>query len=420
MKISSYYRVIPITKALQRAGNANKDAILNYTSNLEINGIFLRDGKQKMLVISIDALYIGADFRDRLEAVFRPRLKSEEIFIAASHTHSAPALDFNKPQLGVVDQEYFNKVLEITSDIAEKLMREENQYSCKYRITRYESSAGINRRKFRIIGGAEKQIKFNQIFQIPNSKEVLPQPSYVIEFFTSDSKSIFIWNLPCHPTSIPNELGISSGFIGKGRELIRALHSKESVIIFLQGPSGDIRPPSLPTHFSPKNFIRRLLLGNWFKDFSVKNYDQWITKILEQLSIEMTTLKSIDLKSISLFQVVRHTKPYSEFMKNFNLNRKLSIHIIKINNFSIFGFSGELLSEFSKYFDAKYKDNVLLATCIDDTFGYLPDFDSIHKRGYEVDGFKKYFDIVELKDDSYFRMIEWIYSTAELIEKSDL
>ena len=127
MKISSYYRVIPITKALQRAGNANKDAILNYTSNLEINGIFLRDGKQKMLVISIDALYIGADFRDRLEAVFRPRLKSEEIFIAASHTHSAPALDFNKPQLGVVDQEYFNKVLEITSDIAEKLMREENQ-----------------------------------------------------------------------------------------------------------------------------------------------------------------------------------------------------------------------------------------------------------------------------------------------------
>jgi hypothetical protein len=420
MRIASDYRVIPITKALQRAANANKDAILNYTSNLEINGIFFRDEKQKMLMISIDTLYIGADFRDRLEAAFWPRLKSEEIFIAASHTHAAPALDFSKPQLGAVDQHYFDKVLEITLDITEKLMREENQYSCQYRIIRYESSAGINRRKFRIIGGAEKQIKFNQIFQIPNSKELLSQPSYVIEFFTSNSKSIFIWNLPCHPTSIPNELGHSSGFIGNGRELIRSLYSKDSVIIFLQGPSGDIRPPSLPTNFSLINFIRRLLLGNWFTDFSVKNYDQWIAKILEQLSTQMRDLKSIELKNISSFQVVRHTKPYSEFMKISSLNRKLSIHIIKINKFSIFGFSGELLSAFSKYFDTKYKDNVLLATCIDDTFGYLPDFDSIHKRGYEVDGFRKYFDITELEDESYFRMIEWIHSSAELNEKSNL
>ena len=417
MRISSGYRIIPITKALQRAGNSKKGTVLKYTSALEINGIFLCDEKHKMLMISIDALYIGADFRDMLEVALRPTLNSEQIFIAASHTHSAPMLDFNKPMLAVADQQYFDKVLELTKNLAEELMREENQYPCQYRTVKYESIAGINRRKFRIIGASEKRIKFNQTFQIPNFKDSLSQPSHLIEFFNSNLKSIFIWNLPCHPTSIPDELGHSSGFIGQGRELIRKFYSEDSVIVFLQGASGDIRPPSFNTNFNLKNFIRRVLFGNWFIDFSVKNYDLWIAKIVEQLSAQITTLKSVELKNISSFQVIRYTKPYFEFMKTSSLNRKLSIHTIKINDFLIFGFSGELLSAFLDYFYTKYKNKVLLATCIDDTFGYLPDLHSVGKKGYEVDGFWKYFDIAELKDESYFRMIEWIFSSAELNEK---
>jgi hypothetical protein len=104
-------------------------------------------------------------------------------------------------------------------------------------------------------------------------------------------------------------------------------------------------------------------------------------------------------------------------MKVSDLERKLSIQIIKINDFTILGFSGELLSGFSKLFDIQNKRNILLATCIDDTFGYLPDLESVHKRGYEVDGFWKYFDITELKNESYFRMIEWIYDTAKISEE---
>jgi len=408
MKISGGYKVIPITKALKRACNSNDDATLNYSNDLEINGIFLCDEKQRILILSVDTLFIGNDFRNQIETALRPSLKPEEILIAASHTHSAPMLDSHKPSIAVVDEEFFAEVLQITLKLANELIGQDGHRSFQYRVTRYESRAGINRRKYRVIGGAEKRLKLNQVFQIPNSKKNTPQPSYILEFFTSEAKSFFIWNLPCHPNSIPNELGHSSGFIGQGRNAIRSVYSKDSAIVFLQGASGDIRPPSLPSHLKSRDLLRKILIGNWFIDFSIKEYDKWISTVLEQLLEQITSMKNLEFVKASSLQVTRQTKLYSEFMKVDNLDRKLSIHIINIDELSIFGFSGELLSAFSNYFDSKDKNGTLVATCIDDSFGYLPDVESISQKGYEVEGFKRHFGIAELKKEGFIRMIQWI------------
>ena len=76
--------------------------------NLEANVIIIwnEHRNSKVVVISVDSLFLGNDVSGRICSGLSGVFRQEEIFLAASHTHSAPMIDETKPRLGKRNDAY--------------------------------------------------------------------------------------------------------------------------------------------------------------------------------------------------------------------------------------------------------------------------------------------------------------------------
>ena len=412
--IRSGFRNIDINIDLARGGNSNDSNNLptkKFTGTLEINAVYFENyGEAKILMVSIDTLFIGNKFRLKVEEYFHDRLKPSEIFITASHTHSAPMIDFSKPKLGVPNQDFFDQVLEKTLDLCENLLQNQEVHPFKIQGYEYQSDIGIGRRKYRFIGeGRKRIIGFNQTFMLPNLREKVNQPTIVIRILKANGDSIVLWNQACHPVSTPDNHGHSPCYIGAGRNFFRNEFGSNTVVIFLQGFSGDIRPYSFGGIYSMKDFLRYIVFGRRFTVFNDEKYNKFINKLLKELEFAVVKINSNKVLSFNKLNSSREIRALSEF----NIfcpdgDRYISKQLIDFGAMKITGMSAEVLSELSKPLKTNEGEFVLTVGCIDDVFGYLPDLKSLKKGGYEVDGYQPYFNISKVSIDSYIKIVTWL------------
>src|SRR5690606_35611692 len=95
----------------------------NVHDRMEINLAALKQGEKYALLYSIDTLFVPDDFvqlvLDKFGAEYN--LREEDIWMAATHTHFAPALDKEKRGLGRADETYCaiveEKLLLLTSRV---------------------------------------------------------------------------------------------------------------------------------------------------------------------------------------------------------------------------------------------------------------------------------------------------------------
>ncbi len=413
MKFASGYRLINLGISLNVAGNGSSkhsEKTFFQTGNLEVNGVILESNNIRVLIISVDTLFIGHHLRSKLETYFSGRIDPIELFISATHTHSAPMLDFDKPELGVPNIYYFHSVLNQIIELCEELLNNENKSEAFFSAVHYDSNIGISRRKKRFIGeGRDHILEMNKTFNLPNYKEKVSQPTTLIKISNIYGDSAIIWNQACHPVSIPPSFGHSPGYIGVGRELLRKQLGFETPVIFLQGFSGDIRPNSTRKIKKFSDLIKRVLFGKQFAIFDSNQYFTWLSLLQNEILSQITLLVNANERESDNLKLTRELKQWSDFQIDSELsNRFLSKHTIAFDSFKIIGFSGEVLSKISSLLSKDNADIVLPVGCIDATFGYLPDSESIKLGGYEVNGYWPYFNIKNISNESYNEIIRWI------------
>lgn len=256
-------------------------------AGLEANLMFISDEiDNRVLLISIDALYVGPLLRRLVESELRGLLKSSEIFFAASHSHNAPMLDDTKPKLGTPNVTHVTDVASRISLAAKDLLVGEST-KVSMTVWGYRVRTAVNRRWRRPIVALRSGVSFLRVQMLPNPIKRLRPKAEVVEFRDSQNALAgLIWIMPCHPTSFPTVNGVTAHYIGHVRKQLRLGEQKRNLpVVFFQGASGDLRPPAYePVERSSSGLIARLRRGKAFSEFSEEEYSMWVARVYEEFT----------------------------------------------------------------------------------------------------------------------------------------
>ena len=363
-------------------------------AGLEANWISFGPRDALRLIIAVDALFSS----DTLETGIRKQLASLGLGVAgcmivASHTHYAPSLDLFKPRLGNADPDHIG---EICKRIARDIL---NKYDAERRWSPVSWSWGLARNRRSVYRRATKlQLSIRSWPPLRVATQIAPNPRVEIDQAmrlwiarNSDDAPIFaVATWPCHATSRADGSVSSADFIAPLRQAIRDRLGRTLPVVFFPGASGDIRPAfwqgrSLKQWLYPYPFQRTFTLPS---PRTEAEFDESIRATVDAiLTARMTRLAFTDsVLSYSEF-------PLSDFMTDAN-DQTVPLYRAVLGGVEITGVGAELSMGWTAELDYVQKpEKNILSGCVGRVFGYLPTEEQIPKRGYEVDGFRKAFDI---------------------------
>jgi hypothetical protein len=213
------------------------------------------DGSKRVALVGIDALFIHRETTQhvRKEISKRTGMTEGNILLGASHSHSSG------PMSGVMPGEYDD-----ASDLIKRLACEQSTCAdakylqkvekaiveavCAALDGRVEAKAGIGK-------GIEDKVAFNRRFKMRDGHTITHpgqgNPDIGEPAGPTDPEVgvIGVWgpkgellgcvvNFACHATTSPG--GISANYICYLEKVIQGYYGKESVVVFLNGASGDV------------------------------------------------------------------------------------------------------------------------------------------------------------------------------------
>lgn len=367
---------------------------------IEANVLVVRDEALSVALVSVDALYVGATLRSHLEEGLRDLFSPAEIFIGATHTHYAPFLDEAKPRLGQVNSEHLADVAERLVQLVRKLATGPCEPVTVEHVS-FRTTAPIARRKRRLLGGAQGRVKFNSIVLAPNPRKTAPQVGHFVQLTSESGPLVLLWQLPCHPTSLPSGLRHSSHFPGAIRDHLRSQLGPEVPVLFFQGFSGDLRPPSVGSVTGAKSFARRIVLGPWFEPFTESAYASWLRDMMAEVDGARTRMTPVDCSGSTCLSTSRLTVDVAEVAEQIvATDARASWHRVSVGAIDLVGVSGEPVSEYAPFVDRSGSSPRRIRIpvgCIDDVFGYIPSRRMMREGGYEASGFCDDFGVRSLR-----------------------
>jgi hypothetical protein len=240
--------------------------------------------------------------------------------------------------------------------------------------------------------------------QLPNNKSIPRVSSTTFSFWNSQTLLACICVFPCHPVAYPINSEISADYIGDLRKALRVMHDvKESEtnlsFVFMQGPSGDLRPSSTPSQQvnGLRNRLFRFMVGKPFGRFEEKEYQSWSSSRAKELIDSITqAAHGVESKDEIGIRLARSEYPLNElFHYPGETDRAISLHSVELGKVKIVGISSEISWGFSEEIVGDQADQfpLVFVGCIDDTFGYTPAESQISEGGYEVDGWMASFGL---------------------------
>lgn len=363
--------------------------------NLEANGLIIWQGNEKVAIVSLDLLYVGSELRQRLLVNMNGELADRELFLCASHTHFAPNVDRTKPMLGKFEANYFESVVDNVTALLKDLLRRQDQRAyIEYRKDlRFKGS--ICRR--RIGWGIRKGILRRTIIIAPNATAEIDKSMRILRIMSVKGVPIaMIWNLSCHPTDYPLSVTASPEYPGRVREILRRNANQSVPVIFLQGYAGDINPNITITHHSRRNkslsvrsWINKKINSHLFVSPSLKEWEQWVNGLANAVIAAEKDAIKLDIDSLKGIRMTTSTEKLG-----LKTSVDFSIHIIKIGKVLIVGISAEPVNDYVPLIEGLFPEYFIIPVgYIDHVYGYLPSTRMLKEHGYEVDGFKPYFNI---------------------------
>ena len=159
----------------------------------------------------------------------------------------------------------------------------------------------------------------------------------------------------------------------------------ESVpVLFLQGFSGDVRPPSGRAKRGPvTHLLRHIRLGPGFEPLDTDEYWQWAGAAARQVAA--MSLDCAPLVGEPSLGCARIELPASQFASGAEGLPSVSFQRITAGKIVLVGASAELVSGYAPLVRAMVPDmHIIPVGCIDHVIGYWPTHEMFRDGGYEV------------------------------------
>jgi neutral ceramidase len=386
---------IPLAGYLNR--HDNFDSIL---TPLEANIVIVGNKDQRVILVSLDVLFAGQAVKAAVLSNLQGRVKGSELFIWATHNHFAPSIDPDKPLLGRCDDKYLQYVSERVSKLIEDLLREEPKKGQLSYGHSENDDLSINRRRRTVYFEKKGSMVIPHwgTTLLPNKRKYRDGRISTISIDDDQGRPLaLIWSFACHPVSSPGNNDVRADYPGEVRRLARAHVQREIPVVFFQGLSGDLKPPSLQRFpkdggyrktityimtraINRRNFVQFDETG-WAKYVAsvwdaTKNASEDSNRLILEPNLEVKTTE-IGLKALGLLK-----------------DKNLTMCSIKIGALRIIAFSAEPVAEWNPIVKGIFPDETLITTgCFEDVSCYLPTEGMIIEKGYEVEGFIKSFSL---------------------------
>ena len=344
---------------------------------LELNALLLRAGTKSIALLCADLLFVTDELKARVldAAGARLGLDDASLLCAASHTHSAPALDPDKPRLGSCDRAYVDLVARRAVELLDHL-GSFDPMPCQVDYRTGTVDHAINQR--RPWG--------RRVRRAPNPGGPRDETVHIITFVDPvDRPLAIIWSYACHPMAFPVQTQVSADFPGVVRRALRDANGAELPVLFLQGFAGDVRPREVgaTTRFGRR--LVELLIGPVFAPLTPTQYAAWAGSLAERvvgvargaLRTRRNVAPTCRIERVPLTALLARPAPGQLTLQRLSLDPAL--HLVAA--------SAEPVTAYGTTVRQTFPGSAIPVGCIDTVFGYLPTAAMVGQRGYEDSGF---------------------------------
>ncbi len=378
---------------LRLAGFASRIGVYEKViTPIEAQCLLFKQGDREVLLVGADLLWWSPDFIHS----FRPRLaeamnlSEEQILFTATHNHAGPGTGDN-----------FLPLLEAASDQYVAYLKEALLATCKNLRKHYEEASltlhkvhipcSINRRK--LVNG--------KILMEPNPKQAITQEAKIltlsrkkgIETTTQHDVLVHIVHYPCHATSSA-ENALHSEYPGVIRKALET-HYPDSITVFLQGATADIRPNiSENGHFVKKDYSETERFGQAVEAFILDALKEEGRPIEPHLQLKYSQIV-LPLKPKYDKNILRQTSTEDETLdlvwaKKVSEQEAYDYRLLNLSYLELspdwkgLFFNAELVDAYQRY--AQHLDiNALVIGYTNGMIGYLCTAQQLEEGGYEAD-----------------------------------
>ena len=401
---------------LQLAGHGTRWKPFNRVEDpLEANAIVLRSEAAKVVFLQVDVLSVGVDCRRRILAGLGGRLREEELFLVASHTHSAPNIDDRLPEMAHVDPGYVARTVERICGMLDAAISAAGR-PVDLCCGEAQTAHVVNRRKWCL----------TPVWCLPPVKRVMarhPNPKGPRD----DTLRVFgltaregggelagaLWNFACHPVTMADRRVVSADYPGGVRRALRRRAGGEIPVVFLPGFAGDVRPNRVARW--PRSLyylLHRIINGPVFADFTPDARRRWVASLSDAA---LAALSSARPRHISRIRSRRLVRPFRLFLDGLTNDRPISLHAVSLgDDLTVVGVSGELVIEYAALLRQFFSGEIVAAVgYMDGVCGYIPISEMIADGGMEVTSPGYSFGKAKYRDTIAAEMMDAFRSLAE-------
>jgi len=351
----------------------------------------LRQGDVSALIISLDVLFVGR----RLEAALKRHLEGAGlsdclVLAAASHTHFAPSVDADKPLLGEFDEQFYGEVERKVLGLVDRVI-DQPAIPVKIRYLAGSAEHSVNRRRstWRLRGGLPRRT----VAMRANPRGPADQSLHVVRLDDSSGAPLaLMWSYACHPVSSPQTLHVSADFPGVARRELRRQFGADMPVVYLQGFSGNLRPPALlKPGRNPTRRLDQLLRGPAFGSFSNAEYRRW-SGSLARLVANLADSPTLRTFPPALYHQTL-TFPLSTLIEGEPGPQVLAFTQLRLaSGLQLLAVTAEVVTEYTRHIAHLFPGvETIPVGCVGGTYGYLPTNLMVQEGGYEAGGFFEFF-----------------------------
>jgi hypothetical protein len=364
-------------------------------SRLEANAVAFHNGSGRSCVlISLDALYVGAELQSTLSDHFERRgQRRDDLLVVASHTHFAPSLDSTKQMLALVDGDYFERTAESCRDLIDRVLSGPRR-KAKVERKAGHSNAAVNRRRWWYLPHiVRRRIARPQIVMAPNVKGEIDRRITTWTVMGDDGRPVtLLWHYTCHPTGYPSPDHISAEYPGVVRSRLRARYG-DLPVLFFQGFAGDARPHVPETRPRLRRAVWTALTGPSFDKFTTRGWEQWAEMLANDVLIAFSdgtpvensgdSLPTLGAASVEIpLDLLLNAPPSARTIRFQRLRPHPSLDLVAVSAEPLASLAGRVTSLGST-----------AVGYLGDVFGYWPSDREAARGGYEVNHFRHGFSL---------------------------
>lgn len=343
---------------------------------LYAKAVVLEDGTTRLAIVTLD---LGRPPLPEVCDAIRLRIKEhdvEHLFITASHTHQAPAVDIDTPYLKVLEDRVVDAVAEAVSKMT----------PAKIGIGRTDIDVNFNRRT--ILPDGRCMMIWRNESRKPTG--VADKEAAVIKITDESGKALAVLvHYACHPVVLGGDhVEYSADYCGEMARLVR--ESTGAECLFLQGACGDINPYLDKTPVNQGGVEAMRGVGRECADAIGTTLERIDTSVPENPSVKISE-KPVevglrwDLKDPEIAQILRAVYgPMAERLQELDPNLEVPLSVVLLNgSLALVGMPGEIFVQYQLDLkrDSPVKDSFLVGYS-NEYHAYFPTVKDAAAGGY--------------------------------------